>query len=100
MVRPSRFLRTPEMTPRTEWVCQPVALTISAMLAPLACRSSSTSLACMLPARVAGEAAAFPPLALRPPDGRAGCRRAFEEDDVPVLAASLALAPEGWRGSA
>jgi hypothetical protein len=36
---PIRFLMAPEIAPRTEWVCQPVAKLIASMLAPFGLRS-------------------------------------------------------------
>ena len=40
-LRPSFFLMAPEIAPRTEWACQPVAFTKSSMLAPFGRRSSA-----------------------------------------------------------
>src|SRR5262245_2977990 len=55
MLRPSFFLSVPDRAPRTEWACQPVAFCISDRLAPCGRRSSSMTLACLLPPRVSRE---------------------------------------------
>src|SRR4029077_17319895 len=100
MVRPSFFLRTPDMTPRTEWRCQPVALTISSRLAPLAWRSSSTSLACLLPGRMADDGRAFSARILRVGELRAVCRRPLKEDAFPILVFMARLALVSTRARA
>src|SRR4029077_12366425 len=98
MVRPSFFLRTPDMTPRTEWRCQPVALTISSRLAPLAWRSSSTSLACLLPGGMVDDGRAFSALILR--ELRAARRRPLKEDAFPILGFMARLALVSTRARA
>ncbi len=50
-VRPSFFFSAPDMAPRMVCACQPVAATISSILAPPSARSMSTSTACLVPAR-------------------------------------------------
>src|SRR5690606_37920624 len=49
--RPSFFLRAPAIAPRTVCGCQPVAATISAMVAPPGARSIAISAACLVPSR-------------------------------------------------
>src|SRR4029077_2473658 len=85
---PSLFLKTPEMTPRTEWACQSVALIISATLAPVGSWSSARSLACLLPGRRSAKAALFG-RAFRPSELRDGDRPGFGAVRFAVLAAAL-----------
>ena len=55
-VKPSFLRTTPAKKPRTECCCHPVVFMIAAIVVPLGCLSSPTTVSCLVPLRVKPEA--------------------------------------------
>src|SRR5215467_10804602 len=55
-VKPSFLRTTPAKKPRTECCCHPVAFMIAAIVVPLGCLSSPTTVSCLVSPRVEAEA--------------------------------------------